>query len=74
MAQLNYPSNEVNEYSYVFVVEGAGMISKVKIRVIQEMIKIIRPSRCTIENIKSILYGLDQMESSFQKYITNIFF
>ena len=62
MVQMKCPSTEANDNSDVFIFEETEIISKVKIRVIQEMIQIIRLSRWTIENIKSILDGLDQIE------------
>ena len=62
MIQFGYHSTGVFDYSEIFVIESTGLISKLKIRVIQEMIQIVRPSGWTIENIKNILDGLDQME------------
>ena len=62
MAQFCHPCTGVNDFIDVFVVEGAGMICKVKTRLIQEMTQIVCLSGWTIENIKSILDGLDQME------------
>ena len=39
---FGYPSTGVNDYSEVFAVEGTGLICKVKVRVIQEMIRPFR--------------------------------
>ena len=52
MAQFCHPCTGVNDFIDVFVVEGAGMICKVKTRLIQEMTQIVCLSGWTIENIK----------------------
>ena len=42
--------------------EGTRKISKVKMKVFQELKQIIRPSRWTLENVESFFKGLGQIE------------
>ena len=44
MAQRNFHIVEVKEYSDNFNVENTSMLSKLKMRIIQEMVQIIHPT------------------------------
>ena len=61
-AQGNFHNVEVKEYSDIFIVENASILSKVKIKIIQEMMQIIRPKNWSLENLKDVYKGIDQIE------------
>ena len=61
-AQGNFHNVEVKEYSDIFIVEDVSMLSKVKVKIIQEMIQIICPKNWSLENLKDIYKGIDQIE------------
>ena len=48
MAQRNFHNVEVKEHSDIFIVENISMLSKVKMRIIQNMINIICPTNWTL--------------------------
>ena len=55
--------NVVIEYDDVFVIGDVGVLSKVKMKVIQEMIQIERPVNWSMENIERIANELKNVES-----------
>ena len=61
-AQGNFNNVEVKEYKDIFIVDNSSMLSKVKMRIIQEMIQIIRPTNWSLENLHDIYRGIDQIE------------
>jgi hypothetical protein len=52
VVHLDLQEEKIMEYDNIFMIGERGMLSKIKIRVIQEMIQIERPVNWTIERIK----------------------
>ena len=54
--------NEVLCYEDVFKIGDLGNVSKVKMKIIQEMIQVERPVNWTIENVKKVVKEIKNIE------------
>ena len=59
---IEHPKEVVEKYDDVFMIGNIGMLSKIKMKVIQGMIQIERPTNWTIEHIKKIANEIKNME------------
>ena len=55
-------SNRMNEYSHVYMVDNDAHVCKVKMKIIQEMIQIIRPSNWNIDKIEHLSMEIIRIE------------
>ena len=55
-------SNRMNEYSHVYMVDNDSHVCKVKMKIIQEMIQIIRPSNWNIDKIEHLSMEIIRIE------------
>ena len=62
MGTIEHPKEVVEKYDDVFMIGNIGMLSKIKMKVIQGMIQIERPTNWTIEHIKKIANEIKNME------------
>jgi hypothetical protein len=72
VAHLNLQEEKIMEYDNIFMIGKRGVLSKIKIRVIQEMIQIERPVNWTIENIQRIANELMCVEIYNAKKINKL--
>ena len=56
MVAIKQPNERVIGYEDVFKLGDAGVVNKVKMKVIQEMIQIERPVSWSINNIGALIY------------------
>ena len=62
LGMIEHPKEVVEKYDDVFMIGNIGMLSKIKMKVIQGMIQIERPTNWTIEHIKKIANEIKNME------------
>ena len=62
MVSIGQPTSEVLCYEDVFKIVESGVVSKVKMKVIQEMIQVERPVNWSIENVKKIINEIKNIE------------
>ena len=62
VAHLELQEEKIMDYDNIFMIGERGVLSKIKIRVIQEMIQIERPVNWAIERIQKIADELRCME------------
>ena len=62
IANNNQVSSQINEYKDIYSVEDCAHVCKVKIKIIQEMIQIERPSGWNIERINLISSNIKKIE------------
>ena len=55
-------SNRMSEYSHVYMVDNDSHVCKVKMKIIQEMIQIIRPSNWNIDKIEHLSMEIIRIE------------
>ena len=59
---IEHPKEVVEKYDDVFMIGNIGMLSKIKMKVIQGMIQIERPTNWTIEHINKLANKIKNME------------
>ena len=62
MADNNFVSTIINDYKDIYNMDNCAHVCKVKMKIIQEMIQIERPSGWNIERIKSISSDINRIE------------
>jgi hypothetical protein len=62
VTNLNQNNERIQEYDNVFMAGNKGYVSKVKMKIVQEMIQIDRPRCWTIERIKEIANEINSIE------------
>jgi hypothetical protein len=62
MADNNFVSTIINDYKDIYNMDNCAHVCKVKMKIIQEMIQIERPSGWNIERIKSISNDINRIE------------
>ena len=60
-------SKVINEYKDIYHIDDCALMCKVKMKIIQEMIQIERPSGWNIERINSIINDIKKIEL-YNKY------
>ncbi len=72
VTNLNQNNERIQEYDNVFMAGNKGYVSKVKMKIVQEMIQIDRPRCWTIERIKEIANEINSIELYNKKIKYNL--
>ena len=67
--KIDHPNETVRKYDDVFKIGIIGGLSKIKMKIIQGMIQIVRPVNWTVEHINKIANEIKCMELYISKQI-----